>query len=111
VLHVVGPILMVLDWFLSPGRARLEWKAIWVIIAFPLVWGVYTMIRGPLTFDAMTGNAFLYPYPFLNPNIAPEGYVSVAFYIVLIAAIIGGVGALVIRVSRRRERRSLPAGK
>jgi hypothetical protein len=110
VLHVVGPILMVVDWFFAPGRARLDWKAIWVIIAFPLVWGVYTMIRGPFTFDAMTGNGFWYPYPFLNPNIAPEGYVSVAFYIVLIAAIIGGVGALVIWVSRRRERRPLPAG-
>jgi hypothetical protein len=109
VLHVVGPILMVVDWFFAPGRARLDWKAIWVIIAFPLVWGVYTMIRGPFTFDAMTGNAFWYPYPFLNPNIAPEGYVSVAFYIVLIAAIIGGVGALVIWVSRRRERWPLPA--
>jgi hypothetical protein len=111
VLHVVGPILMVVDWFFAPGRARLDWKAIWVIIAFPLVWGVYTMIRGPFTFDAMTGNGFWYPDPFLNPNIAPEGYVSVAFYIVLIAAIIGGVGALVIWVSRRRERWPLPAEK
>lgn len=109
VLHVVGPILMVLDWLLAPGRRRLQWTHIWAIIAFPLVWGVYTMIRGPLTFDAVSGKDYWYPYPFLNPNIAPEGYVSVAFYIVLIAAIIGGVGALVIWVSRRRERWPLPA--
>ena len=53
VLHVVGPILMVLDWLLAPGRRRLQWTHIWAIIAFPLVWGVYTMIRGPLTFDAV----------------------------------------------------------
>ncbi|MGE3192435.1 MAG: Pr6Pr family membrane protein [Microbacteriaceae bacterium] len=109
VLHVVGPILMVLDWLLAPGRRHLQWTHIWAIIAFPLVWGVYTMIRGPLTFDAVTGKDYWYPYPFLNPNIAPEGYVSVAFYIVLIAAIIGGVGALVIWVSRRGERWPLPA--
>ncbi len=37
----------------------------------------------------------------MNPNIAPEGYVSVAFYLVLIAGVIGGVGALVIWVSRQ----------
>ncbi len=109
VLHVVAPILMVLDWLFAPGRNRLEWKAIWTIVIFPLVWGIYTLIRGPLTFDAVTGNEYWYPYPFLNPNIAPEGYVSVAFYLVLIAGVIGGVGALVIWVSRRRERWPLPA--
>jgi hypothetical protein len=109
VLHVIGPILMVLDWLLAPGRNRLEWKSIWVIVIFPLVWGVYTLIRGPLTFDGVTGNEYWYPYPFMNPNLAPEGYISVAFYLVLIAGVIGGVGALVIKVSRQRERWPLPA--
>lgn len=104
VLHVVAPLLMVIDWLFAPGRNRLEWKTIWVIVIFPLVWGVYTLIRGPLVFDAVTGNEYWYPYPFMNPNIAPEGYVSVAFYLVLIAAVIGGVGALVIRASRERDR-------
>lgn len=108
VLHVVAPILMVIDWLFAPGRIRLEWKTIWIIVIFPLVWGVYTLIRGPLTFDAVTGNDYWYPYPFLNPNIAPEGYVSVAFYLVLIAGVIGGVGALVIKVTRQRERWPLP---
>ena len=41
--------------------------------------------------------------------IAPLGYVSVAFYVVLIAAIIGGVGALVIWASRRRASWPLPS--
>ena len=99
VLHVVAPILMVIDWLFAPGRNRLEWKTIWIIVIFPLVWGIYTLIRGPLTFDAVTGNDYWYPYPFMNPNIAPEGYVSVAFYLVLIAGVIGGVGALVIKVT------------
>jgi hypothetical protein len=104
VLHVVAPILMVLDWLFAPGRNRLGWKTIWIIVIFPLVWGVYTLIRGPFTFDAVLGNGYWYPYPFLNPNIAPEGYASVAFYLVLIAGLIGGVGALVIWITRRRER-------
>ncbi|HWH25583.1 MAG TPA: Pr6Pr family membrane protein [Pseudolysinimonas sp.] len=102
ILHVVGPVLIVLDWIFAPGRRRLEWKTIWVMIAFPLVWAVYTMIRGPLAYNYLEAKPSWYPYPFLNPANSPEGYVSVAFYVVLIAAIIGGVGAGVIRISRAR---------
>jgi hypothetical protein len=110
VLHVIAPILMVLDWLFAPGRNRLEWKTIWIIVIFPVVWAVYTMVRGPLVYDAVSDKDYWYPYPFLNPIIAPLGYVSVAFYVVLIAAIIGGVGALVIWVSRRRERWPMGVG-
>ncbi len=46
-----------------------------------------------------------------NPDIAPEGYFTVAFYLVLIAGVIGGVGALVIWVSRKRDRWPLSASK
>jgi hypothetical protein len=104
VLHVVGPLLMVLDWLFAPGRGRLEWKHIGTIVIFPLVWAVYTMIRGPLAYNDVAGVPTWYPYPFLNPALSPEGYVSVAFYVILIAVIIGLVGAGVIWVSRRRAR-------
>ena len=104
ILHVIAPILVALDWLFAPGRNRLGWKTIWVIVSFPLVWGIYTLIRGPFVIDEVYGHDFWYPYPFMNPNIAPEGYLSVAFYLVLIAGLIGGVGALVIRVTRPRER-------
>lgn len=104
VLHVIGPVLIVLDWLFAPGRARLEWKSIWTIVIFPVVWAVYTMIRGPLAFNDIAGVPTWYPYPFLNPANSSEGYVSVAFYVVLIAAVIGGVGAAVIWVSHRRAR-------
>ena len=100
ILHVVAPLLVIADWLFAPGRNRLEWKHIWIVVAFPLVWGVYTLIRGPFVYDAVAGADYWYPYPFLNPNIAPEGYFTVAFYLVLIAGVIGGVGALAIRVSR-----------
>jgi len=106
VLHVVGPILLVIDWLFAPGRRRLEWRHIWLVVIFPIVWAVYTMIRGPFVNDPTQATLNpdytigWWPYPFLNPNLAPEGYASVAFYVVLIAAVIGGVGALVIKVSR-----------
>ncbi|HWH97707.1 MAG TPA: Pr6Pr family membrane protein [Pseudolysinimonas sp.] len=117
ILHVVGPLLVVVDWLFAPGRRWLEWNHIRIIVIFPIVWAVYTMIRGPFVDDPTqavlnpnyTGG--WYPYPFLNPANSPElGYVSVAFYVVLIAAVIGGVGAAVIWVSRR-NRWPLPAPK
>ena len=107
VVHVIGPILLVLDWLFAPGRRRLDWRHIWIVVIFPVVWAVYTMIRGPFVDDPTLATlnpeyaGGWYPYPFLNPANSELGYVSVAFYVVLIAAVIGGVGAAIIWVSRR----------
>lgn len=112
ILHVVGPLWMLLDWLFAPGRRPLAWSSVWVIIGFPIVWAGYTLIRGPLTFDAVQGRNYWYPYPFLDPNIAPTGYWSVAFYILLIAAVIAltGLGAVWIsRLALRRARQPEPA--
>jgi hypothetical protein len=109
ILHVVAPLLIVLDWFFAPGRRRLEWKDLRVVIAFPIIWVIYTLIRGPLAYDETGHKPTWYPYPFLNPALSPEGYWSVLFYVILIAGVVIGTGAGVIRVSRARERWPLPA--
>lgn len=108
VLHVVGPLLLVLDWLLAPGRARLRWPHLGVIVAFPLVWVVYTLLRGPTAPDPIGGRVGWYPYPFLDPRLADTGYLSVAGYVLLIAGIIALVGCGVIAVSRRRRGWPLP---
>ena len=109
VLHVVAPLILVLDWFFAPGRRRLEWKDLWVVVAFPIVWVVYTLIRGPLAYNETAHKPTWYPYPFLDPSLSPEGYWSVLFYVILIAGVILGTGAGVIWISRRRERWPLRA--
>lgn len=101
ILHVWGPLYLLLDWLFAPGRPRLEWKHLVWVVSFPLVWAVYTLVRGPLTFDPVVDGPF-YPYPFLNPVTSANGYLSVAFYVILIAAVIGLVGAGIIRISRSR---------
>ena len=59
------------------------------------------MIRAPFTVnDTANGKAF-YPYQFLDPSLAHEGWFSVAFYVALIAGVVLGAGAGVIWVSRR----------
>ncbi|MCS5720988.1 Pr6Pr family membrane protein [Herbiconiux sp. CPCC 203407] len=93
VLHLVAPIYVVVVWILTPGKSPLRWSAIGAIVAFPLVWSVYTMIRGPIV--------GWYPYPFLNPA-QPGGYGAVAVYVVAIAGFIGLMAVVVVALSRTR---------
>jgi hypothetical protein len=109
VLHVAVPIYLVIDWFFAPGRRRMEWRHLWLILIYPIVWVAYTLIRGPFVFDQVKDVQGWYPYPFLNPAISANGYASVSFYVILIAAFFGLVSAGVIWVSRRHERWPLPA--
>ncbi|MBG6108199.1 Pr6Pr family membrane protein [Frigoribacterium sp. CG_9.8] len=97
VMHVWVPIFIVLDWFLAPGRVRVPFKRLWLVVSFPLAWLAFTMIRG-----AITG---WYPYPFLQPA-GPGGIPSLLIYIVGIAAFIVVVAAVAIgfaHITARRE--------
>jgi hypothetical protein len=104
VLHVVAPILLLLDWLFAPGRRRLGFATVGIIVIYPIVWAVYTMIRGPFVSDELTGATSWYPYPFLNPDTSENGYLSVAFYVLLIADVIAAVGTGVVAISRNRRR-------
>lgn len=103
ILHLVGPVWLLVDWLFAPGRAPLPWKTIGVVVIYPIVWVFYTLIRGPFTPNEITGESYWYPYPFLNPNLSQNGYLSVAFYVILIAVVITVAGAGVIWVSRRKK--------
>ncbi|WP_084511897.1 Pr6Pr family membrane protein [Agromyces subbeticus] len=93
ILHVWAPLYVVLDWVLAPGRRPIRWKRLWTIALFPIVWAVYTMIRGVV--------ADWYPYPFLNPAIEPGvGYDGVSVYVIAIASFILLVGAGILGISR-----------
>ena len=105
VLHVIAPLYLLVDWLFAPGRSPIAARRIWVVLLFPLVWTAYTLVRGPFVDDQVYGNAFWYPYPFLNPFTSANGYLSVSFYVVLIAAVIGIVAAGVLWISRRPSAR------
>lgn len=108
VLHVIAPAFLILDWLFAPGRTALPWATIRAIVVFPIAWAAYTLIRGPFAIDARTGETW-YPYPFLNPDTSPNGYFTVAFYVLLIALVIGAAGAGAIWISRRFGRDRAPA--
>jgi len=107
ILHVVAPVYLLVDWLFAPGRVPLGARRIWPVLVFPIVWVLYTLVRGPFVTDEVFGNDFWYPYPFLNPITSANGYLSVAFYVILIAAVIGLVAAGVLWISRRTSRTPL----
>jgi len=101
VLHVVIPLFMLADLFVAPRRRGLAWSIAWIIVIYPIVWVIYTLVRGPLITAPASGASYWYPYPFLDPNLQ-GGYLPVALYVVGIAAATVGVGFLVIWVGRSR---------
>ncbi|MDP3208911.1 MAG: Pr6Pr family membrane protein [Rhodoglobus sp.] len=103
ILHVGIPVLMLLDWLFTPGRAATPWNKLWIFVVYPIAWVVFTMVRGPFTPSEVFGLPYWYPYPFLDPNLSANGYLSVSFYVVLIALVIVAVGAGIVWISRRKQ--------
>lgn len=108
-LHVIIPLVMLADVLLAPHRRALPYRSLGVIVAFPIAWAVYTLLRANLIIGPATGNAWWYPYPFLDPHLQ-GGYLGVLAYIIGIALVIVAVGAGVILVGRRRAA-SAPDGE
>jgi hypothetical protein len=97
VVHKVTPLVFLLDWLIDPPRRplRLSRAAVW--LAFPVVFLVYSLARGPA--------AQWYPYPFLDPRA--HGYLRVALSCVVVAAAFFAVSAGLCWVGRAlRARRS-----
>ena len=105
VLHVVVPLYLLVDLLLATRRRGLRWWTLSVLIAYPLIWIVYTMVRGEFTPDPTGATAWWYPYFFLNPH-DDGGWVSAITYIVVLLGALVAVGAAVIAVGRFRERRA-----
>lgn len=101
ILHVLGPVYLLLDWLLAPGRHALRWRDGLPALAFPTVWVIYTLVRGPLAHDPYTHANHWYPYPFLNPITSTGGYVTVTANILGIAAAVTLVALGLTWTSRR----------
>ncbi|WP_460689677.1 Pr6Pr family membrane protein [Nesterenkonia suensis] len=105
VLHLVVPLFVFADLLVGPRRRALPWRSLWVMVAFPLLWAIYTMVRGPLVTDPATGAPFWYPYPFMDPgspDLAPvAGYPGVILHLAGIAVAMIAVSAVVVWCGRR----------
>ncbi|NMN93426.1 Pr6Pr family membrane protein [Antrihabitans stalactiti] len=93
-MHRLIPIVVLADWLISPPRTRIDDKQCLTWLAFPAVYAVYSLIRGPIV--------DWYPYPFIDPR--QQGYLELAFSavvltvaMVLLALAVGAVGRLAAR--------------
>jgi hypothetical protein len=94
VLHKIFPVIVVADLLLDPPRTRLVYGDIGVLLVYPLIWTVLTVIRG-----AIDG---WYPYPFLDPAHGGYGQVAVTIVAVLIGFLM--IAAAIIWLANwRRE--------
>ncbi|WP_194397059.1 Pr6Pr family membrane protein [Microbacterium atlanticum] len=109
VLHVVLPIYFVLDLLLAPRRRALPWWTLIALMGYPLVWTVYTMIRGERVANPDGTTPWWYPYPFLDPHGA-GGYPSAFAYIGAILVAFLAIGTMIILIGRYRDRRAARHG-
>lgn len=96
-LHVLMPVLAVVDWIAFPPATRLGWGVVRAWLVFPVAYLAYTLLRGPLV--------GWYPYPFLDPR-GPGGYGAVALSCVLVAAVIGAAAVGVRALANLRAGRT-----
>ena len=108
VLHVVLPIYFVLDLLFAPRRRGLPWWSLATFLGYPIVWIVYTMVRGLRVANPDGSTAWWYPYPFLDPHNA--GYGSAFTYIGVMLVAFVAIGAVIIAIGRYRERRAAVRG-
>jgi hypothetical protein len=97
VLHYLMPVAVVLDWLLAPPVRRIPFQRGLLWLAFPLVYVVYSLIRGH--------SSHWYPYPFLDPG--PRGYTGViqsSIGIAICAAVLVFVLTLLTGSGSLRER-------
>jgi NurA-like 5'-3' nuclease len=91
ILHVWAPIFIVLDLALTRMTTKLKFKQIFWVLAFPMAWLAFTIIRGLVT--------NWWAYWFLNPN-EDAGITGVVTYIVVI--IVFGLASAAISLGLNR---------
>ena len=97
-LHVVLPLLVLLDWLLVPPVRHIGTRRAFLFLLFPLVYLGYSLARGELS--------GWYPYPFLDPG--QGGYVRVVGYAVVVAVLMLVLSLGVEWIGRRRGQPTAP---
>lgn len=91
VLHFVLPVFSIAGWIVGPGRRRARWRLIALVVAYPIVWGLFTLWRG--------SRIGWYPYYFLDPRQV-SGFAEFALTCAFALAVFAGVASGLIALSR-----------
>jgi len=94
VLHYLIPLVALLDWLIDrPRHEMLSYKVISLWLIFPIVWLVYSVIRG-----ALVG---WYAYPFLDPHTG-GGLVEVIIVCLGISVLMALLSAVLVWLGNLR---------
>lgn len=95
-IHTVTPILAVLGWLAFGPRRQTDGRIVGWSVAFPLLWLVFTLIRGE-------GTGF-YPYPFVDAG--EHGYARVLLNCLLVALLFLVLAAGATLLDRRLSQKT-----
>jgi hypothetical protein len=85
VLHYIMPLVIIVDWLVVNRRRAIGFRGALLWLAYPLLYLVYSLIRGPLV--------HWYPYPFMNASL--HGYLTVLLTSVIIAVVLAAITAVI----------------
>lgn len=94
VVHRIMPVVILVDWIVTPPRRATSDTRCLTWLSFPLVYGIYTLIRGPV--------ADWYPYPFIDPR--GQGYAALAVGLVVLTVAFALMALAVDAVGRLSAR-------
>ncbi|MFD4294874.1 Pr6Pr family membrane protein [Rhodococcus sp. NPDC058505] len=77
VVHRVMPLVILLDWVVFPARRRISDATAMTWVWFPVLYGVYTLIRGPIV--------AWYPYPFIDPRQQGPLQMAIGLVVLVVA--------------------------
>lgn len=97
IVHVWGPIFILLDFALTITVTKPKFKQIFWVLLYPLAWLAFTVVRGIIT--------NWWPYNFLNPNLG-SGATGVAIFVVEIMIFLLICAALSLALNRLRTKAS-----
>lgn len=93
-LHTVLPILFIVYWACFVPKKELQYSSFPGMLVFPIVYIIYTMIRGAFT--------TFYPYPFLD--VTQQGWPATLVSIVLLSAFFIGLSLFMIFIAKKITR-------
>jgi len=95
-LHVALPVLFVIYWAAYVPKATLKWNIFpWLI--FPIIYAVYTLIRGALV--------NYYPYPFMDAG--KYGYERVMINIAVLILVFVGLSFLLVAIGKVTRKKAV----
>ncbi|MGB0907473.1 MAG: Pr6Pr family membrane protein [Maricaulaceae bacterium] len=90
-LHLIVPLLFLIDWFVFTPKRNLRFSDLPLWVVYPLLYGVYTLLRGQVTGT--------YPYPFLDLSVLGWRHVLLNMCGFVMVYLIGG--AVFITLGRK----------